>query len=305
LDADLYFYSDPAPIYSELGTGSIMIIEHRYSVEFAHLESLSGIYNVSLLIFRNDAIGTSCLDWWRDRCLEWCYARSENGKYGDQKYLDDWPNRFEGVVVLQHKGAGIAPWNMAQYRMQWKDGRITVADVPLVFCHFHSFAPINSNTVQPAGHGYKFSIFQIEYLYMPYAQTLRALERNLQELENITAVCGHSDHGNCSGYGWWNVTLGLLEQRWFLLSPKWLALALWKFGEAQHDRLLQGSDALTTASAPVGIFSSLYFAIHWCYETSKFCPCSQSPPLVKRISHKYAVSGNEHSSLYASANRRN
>ena len=60
----------------------------------------------SVMIFRTTESGMECLDWWRDRCNEWCYFRLEDGKMGDQKYLDDWPTRFKGVHVLQHKGAG-------------------------------------------------------------------------------------------------------------------------------------------------------------------------------------------------------
>ena len=33
--------------------------------------------------------GLKALKWWRDRCLEWCYARIEDGKFGDQFYIED------------------------------------------------------------------------------------------------------------------------------------------------------------------------------------------------------------------------
>ena len=129
LDADLCFYADPQPIFDEMEDNSILIIDHRYPPEHAHLAAISGIYNVGLLAFRRDDRGLACLHWWRDRCLEWCFTRSEDGKFGDQKYLDDWPQRFSGVAVLQHKGAGLAPWNAAQYKQAWEAGGSTVGTV--------------------------------------------------------------------------------------------------------------------------------------------------------------------------------
>ena len=103
------------------------------------------------LSFRNDASGVEALNWWRDRCIEWCYARREDGKYGDQLYLNDWPARFKRVVVLQNIGAGVAPWNHIQYdfNMGSKDSQVLVNDTPLVFYHFHSIAFVGPQVVIP------------------------------------------------------------------------------------------------------------------------------------------------------------
>lgn len=74
--------------------------------------------------------------------MEWCYNRFEDGRFGDQKYLDDWPERFEGVHVLQHLGGGVAPWNMQQYRFEQQGKEIigieleTEKQFPLVFIIF-------------------------------------------------------------------------------------------------------------------------------------------------------------------------
>jgi hypothetical protein len=138
LDADLYFFSSAAPLFGEMGNNAVMIVPHRYAPETAHLEATSGVYNVELVSFRRDDDGMRALKWWRDRCIEWCYYRVEDGKLGDQKYLDDWPERFRRVHVLQHIGGGLAPWNISQYRIHDRDGRAMVNDVPLVFYHFHS-----------------------------------------------------------------------------------------------------------------------------------------------------------------------
>ena len=84
------------------------------------------------------------LRWWRNACLDWCYNRYEDGKFGNQKYLDDWTTRFEGVHELEHFGGGVAPWNMQQCMFYKKDGMVIVHEkmtgneLPLVFFHFHA-----------------------------------------------------------------------------------------------------------------------------------------------------------------------
>src|SRR5262249_44798941 len=91
VDADLFFFSDPAPIYEELGRNSILIIEHRFPPALKYLEAPNGIYNVGLLSFRNDEAGRLTLNWWRERCIEKCSDTADQGHFADQKYLDDWP----------------------------------------------------------------------------------------------------------------------------------------------------------------------------------------------------------------------
>ena len=55
--------------------------------------------------------------WWQERCIEWCYARFEDGKFGDQKYLDDWETRFKAQVhVLKNKELILAPWNATRFQ---------------------------------------------------------------------------------------------------------------------------------------------------------------------------------------------
>jgi hypothetical protein len=132
------FFSDPGPLYAELGDDSVLIVPHRYTADREHWTKTSGVYNVEWLTFRNEERGLTALRWWHDRCIEWCYNRVEDGKFGDQMYLDDWPERFRGVHVLEHPGGGLAPWNVERYRLREENGQVLVDDVPLVFFHFHS-----------------------------------------------------------------------------------------------------------------------------------------------------------------------
>lgn len=142
VDADVFFYSSPEPIFQELGDKSILITEHRYSPQY-NKELKAGKYCVQFVTFRNDENGLKALKWWRDRCLEWCYARYEDGKFGDQLYLDDWTERFQGVHVMQHLGGGLAAWNIQQYEFKKSGEKIigieisTGKEFEVIFYHFH------------------------------------------------------------------------------------------------------------------------------------------------------------------------
>ena len=142
VDADLYFFSDVQPLFDEIGNNSIAIIAHRFTEAFRKWE-WNGIYNVGWVTFRRDANGLACLEWWRERCIEWCYDRVEDNRFADQKYLDDWPTRFQNVVVLQNKGANLAPWNIGNYQVTLRDGAIFVDDQRLIFFHFHAFKQLS------------------------------------------------------------------------------------------------------------------------------------------------------------------
>jgi hypothetical protein len=176
LDADLLFFDDPELLFEEIGDASVCITPHRYAPAYAH-QAINGIYCVQWVTFRRDDNGVRALQWWHDRCIEWCYYRLEDGKLGDQKYLDDWPERFEGVHVLRHKGGGLAPWNVSRYQLRRERDRVLVDEDPLVFFHYHRY------TIRAAGGddwqppGYPITPEQYDLLYRPYTSELEAAKQ--------------------------------------------------------------------------------------------------------------------------------
>lgn len=170
LDADLYFFSSPTPIFKEFRDASVAITEHRYSPAYRHYENTSGKYNVQFLTFRNNDVGRRVLSWWRARCLEWCYQRFEDGKFGDQRYLDDWPTRFKGIHIIKHLGAGLAPWNVKNYKLRADDHRVYVNDALLIFFHFHGFRLYSKSSFALAT--YSLTGQESKLVYRPYLQSL-------------------------------------------------------------------------------------------------------------------------------------
>jgi hypothetical protein len=147
LDADLLFFDSPGPIFAELGDGSVLLIPHRWADEHSRHEvtgrlsdDVWGLFNVQFMTFRRDTHGMEALRWWRDRCLEFCPALIHPGQFGDQKYLDDWPDRFDGVRVLQHPGAGLAPWNVSRYRVEGAGDEVLVDGRRLIFHHYQGLS---------------------------------------------------------------------------------------------------------------------------------------------------------------------
>jgi hypothetical protein len=179
LDADLYFFGKPSILLDELrkSNSSVLLTLHRYSADYDK-SLISGKYCVQFMPFKSDSRGRAALRWWQERCLEWCYNRVEDGKFGDQKYLDDWTTRFEGVRVLEHLGGGVAPWNIQNYEA---GPGPTVDGIPVIFYHFHALKWLAKGYFDLA-EGYKLSAETREYIYQPY---LAALKQALEQVRKV------------------------------------------------------------------------------------------------------------------------
>ena len=181
LDADLLFFSDPQPIFDELEQTSVSIIEHRFSKGFEE-SIVNGKYNVQWVGFRRDPDGMKTLDWWREKCLEWCFNRSDDGRFGDQKYLDNWTTDFNGVHVIQNIGAGVGPWNFASYQISEKKGRVTINEQPLIFYHYHGYKMIEDGGFTAMPRIYMDNEIIPYSIYEPYRHALWKAARVVQSI---------------------------------------------------------------------------------------------------------------------------
>ncbi len=135
LDSDLFFFSSPEIIFGEFESSQkhVLITEHAYAPKHDRT-ALSGRFCVQFMTFRRTLEGLKVLKWWQERCIEWCYDRNEDGKFGDQKYLDQWPILFANEVhILRQVEKTLAPWNVDHFLSKY-----SVSLMP-VFYHFQSF----------------------------------------------------------------------------------------------------------------------------------------------------------------------
>lgn len=171
IDADIWFRKNPAPIFREFDSSRkhALITDHSYTPEYDH-SAINGQYCVQFMTFTRSG-GETVRKWWEERCIEWCFARFEEGKFGDQKYLDDWPTRFESLVhVLEHQEWTQAPWNAARY--PYSQG---------IFYHFHGLR-ITGGCGFDFGPMYGLPTPLIENIYEPYLDDMRNAISMLNEL---------------------------------------------------------------------------------------------------------------------------
>ena len=178
VDCDMFIFHPLDEFWEEIEDSSIAIVAHRFPLALRGLERW-GVFNVGWLTFRRDANASACLDWWRDRCLEWCYDKLEEGRFADQKYLDDWPERFSGVRVIRHPGVNLAPWNLAAHHLAWANDRIMVDGQPLLVFHFHGLKQRARTLFDPQLLRYGVEPDEVlsERIYGPYLCKLTKLAR--------------------------------------------------------------------------------------------------------------------------------
>ena len=181
LDSDLMFFNSPAIIDQELKQKNASV---GLSPHFIH-NTLFGIYCVQYVYFKRDGNGIACLNWWKDECLKWCYSKLEDGKYGDQKYLDYVHQRFKGVVDIENRGAGIANWNMEQYQYDFKSYTLMYHGTkwPIVFFHYNGLNVNVKDKCLCFIHGKYFTKPVVDGFIRPYADMLTFVFRDYLDTE--------------------------------------------------------------------------------------------------------------------------
>lgn len=182
IDGDLYFYASPRPILDQLQDASVAITPHRFSFDFRN-HHVYGRFNVAWVTYRRSAEGLECLDAYKADCTAWCYDRVEDGKFGDQKYLDAWPGRYPSLKIIEHKGFNLANWNIHNYMIRLKNGVVMIDDDPLIFFHFAStqMRPDGKAELLVSHRGGRSKAVLFDHVVNPYVRELEEQSRLLQD----------------------------------------------------------------------------------------------------------------------------
>jgi hypothetical protein len=189
VDADMFFLRPVSAILGEAPHASVMIVAHNSNDEPAEIEH--GRYNVCFLQFAATPEARRCLAWWSARTLE--STKLGDGVWGDQKYLDEFEERFEGVHVFRDPGVGLAPWHFWARAVTGTRDEIPLVDgQPLSVYHFarflvlspHLFVPIRRDWLPRAA---------LRHVYRPYMREIRAAYLSIREVDPRYRV-GYTRH---------------------------------------------------------------------------------------------------------------
>lgn len=184
VDSDVFFWDDPCILLNEMKCHkkSVLITEHNYYYKYDQTYT-SGKFCVQFMPFLNDINGNEVLEWWREKCEEKCNREADGITFGDQKYLDDWESRFEGVVHnCKNIGAGIAPWNCIKYTVDDDNGKKVVKDnisgisENIIFYHYHELQAMADNCWNLSSYDIPDDFKTL--VYKPYIEILDEIEKS-------------------------------------------------------------------------------------------------------------------------------
>lgn len=192
-DTDMYFFGPIKHIIDEWSQSSFYVTTQRADM---YTEHINGQYQAGLLGFKNDSYGREILEWWRNRCINWCFDSHDTKleSWGDQKYLDKIPIFFENIKVSNNLGINAAPWNLIQnnsnYNIAGNKDQVFINNCLLCCYHFGSMNIVDWQ---------KFDLWYwqplrikpeiIELIYLPYMidlhNTMKYMESKNFNLEGF------------------------------------------------------------------------------------------------------------------------
>jgi len=197
LDADLYFFRPLESYLENFDHANVIIAPHRHFAWNRKRLSKFGKFNVGLVAFRNNKDGLAALNYWADSCVDWCSDIPEDGKYADQRYLENFSKVASGVVEDDRKGVNVAPWNLGLSNLSLDEhGSLEVDGEPLYYFHASGIRRIKHAWV--LSHLPYFSIATRsakKFIYRPYLASLLKREEDKPATQSSSSRSSRSPAG--------------------------------------------------------------------------------------------------------------
>ena len=187
-DSDIFFFSHPKAVFDQWKEYDTLICPQRDYPEF---ERVHGRFQAGFIGFRNRKDSREILNWWKQKCIEWCSLEPDiqMSRWGDQKYLDQIPNLFISIKILNDLGVDAAPWNLIinnDFNVRKDENTLLIEDYELIVYHFGSMEIFDET---------HFDLWKIdplfisdeivENIYIPYLYALKRAIRIIKSSELV------------------------------------------------------------------------------------------------------------------------
>ena len=165
LDPDIVVFGSLEILEADFNDSSVLLTPHIYTpINFDGknpTESLFtnyGMYNLGFLGLKRGADSSELISWWKERLAVNCFEKIEEGIFVDQLPMNFAPLFFDNVKILKNMGLNMAPWNLHERKLSFKDNTFFVNEKkPLVFFHFSSYKPDSPDVIASFYDRYSFN----------------------------------------------------------------------------------------------------------------------------------------------------
>ena len=183
LDTDVYFFNPIDKFLLENKQSSFIVFQHMYQEQ--QQKYPFGKFNAGLVILKKNKFSNQILIEWAKLCSDWCFLRTEPGRYADQGYLDNLVN-CESALGAQSTSINLGMhYLLTRQKLKRNDEKILINDEPLICFHFHGLR-IGSNLIATGlnRYGFKFSnLYIFKVIYEPVVRQLKAGAQCIKEFK--------------------------------------------------------------------------------------------------------------------------
>lgn len=148
LDPDVVVFDNLHRLFKELDRHSVLLTPHQTVPETSNEAVIDneicslrhGVFNFGFLGIRSSQEGGKFLEWWSQRCQDFCYDDIPMGLFTDQRWGDLIPAFFTDYHILRDTIYNVSTWNLTHRVATGNlETGILINDQALSFYHFSGF----------------------------------------------------------------------------------------------------------------------------------------------------------------------
>jgi len=183
LDTDVYFFDSIEGYLQKNRESSFIVFQHMYIEE--QKDYPYGKFNAGFVVLKKDSYSKKILNEWSRRCSDWCFLRTETGRYADQGYLDELVN-YQFALGEQSTSINLGMhYPLTRKNLKRQRGKIKINSKSLICFHFHGLR-IGNRLISTGlnRYGFRFTNFYIyRTIYKPIMLRLKLNAKIIRRIQ--------------------------------------------------------------------------------------------------------------------------